>query len=79
MEQVNHPLHYNKGKIEVIEFIEDQELPFHLANALKYICRAGHKDPSKLEQDLDKAIWYIKRFQEYQSALSENIKPVIYK
>ena len=24
-DKVNHPKHYNKGKIEVIEFIEDQQ------------------------------------------------------
>lgn len=63
-ENVNHPSHYNTGKIEVIDFIEDQNLNFHLGNAVKYICRAGKKDPSKLKEDLDKAIWYIKRYKE---------------
>lgn len=38
---VDHPAHYNKGKIEVIDFIEDQQLPFHLGNVVKYIARAG--------------------------------------
>ena len=60
-EAVNHPSHYNKGKIEVIDFIEDQELGFNLGNALKYICRAGVKDKAKEKEDLEKAIWYIKR------------------
>ena len=63
-EFVNHPNHYNTGKIEVIDFIEDQNLNFHLGNAVKYICRAGKKDPSKTKEDLDKAIWYIKRYKE---------------
>lgn len=58
---VNHPAHYNAGKIEVIEFIEDQKLGFHLGNALKYVARAGRKDPAKAVQDLEKAIWYIRR------------------
>lgn len=31
---VDHPSHYNKGKIEVIDFIEDQQLPFHLGNVV---------------------------------------------
>lgn len=60
-DDVNHPTHYNSGKIEVIEFIEDQKLGFHLGNAVKYISRAGKKDPTKLVQDLEKAIWYIRR------------------
>lgn len=58
---VNHPRHYNQGKIEVIEFIEDQKLDYHLGNALKYICRAGVKDAATYNQDLRKAIWYIQR------------------
>ena len=59
---VNHPSHYTSGKIEVIDFIEDQKLDFHLANALKYICRAGKKNPDKTQEDLEKAIWYIQRY-----------------
>lgn len=57
---INHPAHYNKGKIEVIDFIEDQQLPFHLGNVVKYIARAGSKG-DKLE-DLKKARWYLDRY-----------------
>ena len=32
---VNHPLHYTSGKIETIDFIEDQGLNFHRGNAVK--------------------------------------------
>lgn len=60
-DKVNHPAHYNAGKIEVIEFIEDQGLAYHLGNAVKYIARAGKKDPVKVVEDLEKAIWYVKR------------------
>jgi hypothetical protein len=56
---VNHPSHYTKGKIEVADFIADQKLNFDRGNAVKYICRAGFKDPSKEIQDLEKALWYI--------------------
>ncbi len=63
---VNHPAHYNQGKIEVIEFIEDKKLGFHLGNAIKYIARAGKKDPTKYVEDLEKAVWYIRREQELQ-------------
>lgn len=58
---VNHPAHYNFGRIEVIEFIEDQKLGYHLGNTVKYICRAGRKDPSKEIEDLEKARWYLDR------------------
>lgn len=57
---VNHPSHYTKGKIEVADFIADQKLNFDRGNAVKYICRAGSKDPKKEVEDLEKAIWYIK-------------------
>ena len=56
---VNHPSHYNKGKIEVADFIADQKLNFDRGNAVKYVGRAGSKDPEKEIQDLEKAIWYI--------------------
>lgn len=60
-EKVDHPSHYNAGRIEVIDFIEDQGLNFNLGNAVKYISRAGKKDPAKFREDLEKAIWYLKR------------------
>ena len=58
---VNHPSHYTDGKIEVIDFIEDKKLGFCLGNAIKYISRAGKKDPTKEIEDLNKAKWYIER------------------
>ena len=60
--EIYHPKHYNLGKIEVIDFIEDQQLPFHLGNVVKYITRAGKKAG---ETDLDalrKAQWYLSRY-----------------
>lgn len=57
---VNHPSHYTRGKIEVIDFIEDQQLPYHLGNVIKYIARTGYKG-DKLE-DLKKARWYLDRY-----------------
>ena len=58
---VNHPAHYTDGKIEVIDYIEDKKLGYHLGNAVKYISRAGKKDPEKEIEDLEKAVWYIQR------------------
>ena len=61
---VNHPSHYNDGKIEVIDFIEDKKLGFCLGNAIKYICRAGKKDKNKEVEDIQKSIWYLHRYLE---------------
>lgn len=58
-ELVNHPTHYNAGKIEVIDFIEDQRLSFCAGNVVKYLCRAPHKGEHL--QDLKKALWYLQR------------------
>lgn len=58
---VNSPKHYTSGNIEVIDFIEDKKLGFNLGNAIKYIARAGKKDPATKKQDLEKAIWYLNR------------------
>ena len=60
-DNVNHPAHYTDGKIEVIDFIEDKQLGFHLGNAVKYISRAGKKDPEKTIENLQKAEWYLHR------------------
>lgn len=61
-ETVNHPEHYNTGKFEVIDVIEDWNLGFHTGNAVKYIARSKHKN-NEIE-DLKKAIWYLKRYIE---------------
>ena len=60
-DNVNHPSHYTDGKIEVIDFIEQKNLNFHRGNAVKYIARAGKKDPEKEVEDLRKAVWYLNR------------------
>lgn len=56
---VKKPKHYNAGKIEVIDFIEDQKLGYHLGNVVKYVTRAPHKGEEV--QDLEKAAWYLQR------------------
>lgn len=61
-DSVNHPAHYTFGAIEVINAIEDWKLPYHLGNAVKYIARAGHKNPAKTTEDLRKAVWYLNRY-----------------
>ena len=61
------PTYYQRGSIDVWHFIRDQELNFHLGNAIKYICRAGYKD-SKI-QDLEKAIHYPENELEHEENL----------
>lgn len=63
MSAVDHPPHYGgeDNPYEVIKVIEAWKLGFHLGTAVKYIPRAGVKDPSKEIEDLEKAVWYINR------------------
>lgn len=58
-DMVNHPPHYTTGRIECIDFITDKELNFCRGNAVKYIIRAGLKDPTKEIEDLEKAVFYL--------------------
>jgi hypothetical protein len=57
MNNANHPEHYNKGRFEVIDVIDDWGCDFCTGNAIKYIARAPHKDHPVT--DLEKAIWYL--------------------
>ena len=54
---VNHPSHYTKGKIEVWDFILDQQLDYLSGNVIKYVCR--HASKGKPLEDLKKARAYI--------------------
>lgn len=61
VDYVNEPPHYARLNPQPIDIIEAWELEFHLAQVLKYIARAGHKDPEKELEDLLKAAWYLDR------------------
>ena len=54
---VEHPSHYNQGKYEVIDVINDWKLNFNLGNAIKYIARADYKNNAI--EDLEKAMFYL--------------------
>ena len=62
-ESVNHPTHYGGegNAYEAIKVIEAWGLDFCLGNVVKYISRAGKKDPAKELEDLKKALWYLNR------------------
>ena len=55
------PDHYQLGKIEVWDFIVDQDMDYLLGNVVKYVCRAGAKPGESREDDLLKAIAYLNR------------------
>jgi len=59
-EKVNHPPHYNKGKIEVIDAIEAWDLNFNCGNVVKYVVR--HKHKATPIEDIEKAVWYLTRY-----------------
>jgi hypothetical protein len=60
---VNHPQHYGgvASTYEAIKVIEAWGLDFCLGNTVKYISRAGKKDPTREIEDLEKAAWYLNR------------------
>ena len=62
-EMVKNPSHYGgaDNKYEAIKVIEAWDLDFHLGNTVKYISRAGKKDPTKEIEDLKKAMFYLER------------------
>ena len=69
MENVNHPKHYNShpNGIECIDII--RHYVCDIANAIKYLWRAGLKsemgmeDAEKEIEDLKKALWYIEDYR----------------
>lgn len=60
-EMVNNPTHYGGAEniYEAIKVIDSWDLGFCLGNTVKYISRAGKKDPTKELEDLKKAMWYL--------------------
>lgn len=63
---VNHPPHYNKGKYETIEIIDEAideapttQLAYSQGNVIKYVLRMWHK--GKALEDAKKAKWYLKK------------------
>lgn len=63
-DSVNHPAHYNKGKFEVIDIIQNYVVDapngfygYCFGNVIKYALRHLYKN--KPGEDLKKAIWYI--------------------
>ena len=57
---VNHPKHYNShpSGVECIEIIRHHSC--NIGNVIKYLWRAGLKDPAKEIEDMEKAMFYLK-------------------
>ncbi len=65
-ETTTGPSYYQRGSIQVWDFIRDKGLSFHLGNAVKYICRYGHKgDYNDQLSDLNKAIHYLENERDH--------------
>ena len=58
-DSVNHPDHYTRWPVEVINLTERET--FLIGNVLKYALRAGVKAGSTYEEDMAKARWYARR------------------
>ena len=56
-----NPAHYQgfSNGAQVIDITEN--LNFNRGNAVKYLARAGAKDPAKEIEDLEKSLWYTQR------------------
>jgi hypothetical protein len=55
------PSHYQRGSIQVWDFITDQGLDFLAGNVIKYVCRAGHKSYESEMDDWLKVKAYVDR------------------
>jgi len=72
VDNVNHPQHYNNGKVECIEAMEamsrgskvDTHTAYLWQNAFKYLWRWPYKNG---KEDLKKAVWYINRIIEREN------------
>jgi hypothetical protein len=58
-DMINHPPHYTKGRIEVLDFLIDQDMPYLPGQVLKYLTRYRYKGTPV--EDLRKAQFYLNR------------------
>jgi hypothetical protein len=76
-DDINHPPHYNQGKIEVFDYIKDclteEEFRGYIkGNIIKYISRERYK--GKVE-DLRKAEWYMKKYLQHHQESAHTVGP----
>lgn len=75
-DMVNHPSHYKLANgLESKDIVRATLTPEEYkgwckGNALKYQFRAGKKDPSKIKEDYQKAVWFL---NELIGAMNEEV------
>lgn len=55
---ISRPLHYNRGRIEVWNYIADRAMNYFEGNIVKYVARYAHKNGI---EDLKKALAYTNK------------------
>lgn len=73
---VNHPAHYTRGNVECIDamisaFGSEYVMDYCLCNSFKYLWRCLYK--GKTVEDIQKAQWYLNKWQELYSSSDENL------
>lgn len=68
-EYVNHPKHYNRYSVEVVDMMEkiyglDAAITWCELTAFKYRMRAGTKPNTPFEKDIEKEIWCLEKCEE---------------
>ena len=68
IEKVDHPSHYNEGKVETLEHIkqfmaDDAYIGFLQGNIMKYLHRYKYKNG---KEDLLKAKWYLEELIKFE-------------
>ena len=72
----NSPTHYGSNW-SVGDFIREQQLSFHLGNAIKYVVRCGKKRDVDPIEDLTKAIHYLENEREFLRNSSTRVQEQI--
>lgn len=73
---MNNSSYYDKGGVSVLsiwksKLTHEQLCGLYKGNIIKYVCRAGSKDPNKEIEDLEKAKQYLEwLIEELQNANS---------
>lgn len=70
-DMVNHPSHYESGKYECIDVMEETQgreavMAFCLCNAFKYLYRHNKKNGI---EDIKKAKWYLDKYIEIKEGV----------
>lgn len=76
-EQVNHPSHYKKYDVEVVDMMEkiwgkQETATWCKLTAFKYRMRLGEKPDNPIQQDLNKESWYLQKYNQLKFELDKN-------